>query len=120
METKNKTWFSSHSHAWIVIIAASILAIIFINRLPNEKIFSSILIGLIASHTLIITITIFGGWLLIPEKILKKFCKQDHANEYDFGWSSKWMNGFGYASFIFFSWLFIHFMHWQATRLTRE
>ena len=100
METKNKTWFSNHSHSWIVIIAGSILAIIFINLLPNEKIFSSILIGLVASHALILLITLFGGWMLLPEKTLKKFSKKNTADTFDFGWSSKFTKGFGYASFI--------------------
>jgi SAM-dependent methyltransferase len=100
METKNKTWFGNHSHSGIVIIAAAILAIIFINLLPDEKIFSSVLIGLIVSHTLILLITVFGGWMLLPEKFLKKFKKQTSADRFDFGWSSKWRKGFGFASII--------------------
>ncbi len=100
MKTKNKTWFSNHSHVWIVIIGASILAIVFINWLPNEKIFSSILIGLVASHTLILLITLFGGWMLLPEKFLAKFGKKTPADAYNFGWSVKWSMGFGFASFI--------------------
>jgi SAM-dependent methyltransferase len=100
MKTKNKTWFSNHSHSWIVIIAASILAIIFINWLPQQKVFSSILIGLVVSHTLILLIVTFGGWLLLPEKKIKKRLKQKSATDYDFGWSTKWINGFGFASFI--------------------
>jgi SAM-dependent methyltransferase len=100
MKTKNQTWFSNHSHSGIVILAASILAIIFINWLPDEKIFSSVLIGLLVSHTLILLITVFGGWLLLPEKILKKFRKKRSSDSFDFGWSSKWNKGFGYAAFI--------------------
>jgi SAM-dependent methyltransferase len=100
METKNKTWFGNHSHSGIVIVAASILAIIYINLLPDEKIFSSVLIGLIASHTLILLITAFGGWMLLPEKALKKFRKQTADESFDFGWSVKWRKGFGFASFI--------------------
>lgn len=100
METKNKTWFSNHSHSWIVIIVASVLAIIFINWLPNEKLFSSILIGLVLSHIIIVLITLFGGWLLIPEKFLKRFRKEKSTAEYDFGWTTKFTKGFGYASFI--------------------
>jgi len=100
METKNKTWFSSHSHSWIVIIVASALAIIFINWLPNEKLFSSILIGLVLSHVIIVLITLFGGWLLLPEKFLKRFRKEKSTGDYDFGWTTKFTKGFGYASFI--------------------
>ncbi|NVO10735.1 MAG: class I SAM-dependent methyltransferase [Bacteroidales bacterium] len=100
MKTKNGTWFSNHSHSWIVIISASILTIIFINWLPKEKIFPSILIGLVASHTLILLVTIFGGWLLLPEKILKKFRRKKSAENFDFGWSSKWNKGFGIASLL--------------------
>ncbi len=100
MKTKNQTWFSNHSHSWIVIVAATILAIIYINWLPDEKIFSSILMGLIASHTLILLIAIMGGWLLLPEKILKKIRKKTAADSFDFGWSFKWNKGFGFASFI--------------------
>jgi SAM-dependent methyltransferase len=100
METKNKTWFGNHSHSVIVIIIAAILAIIFINLLPDEKIFPSVLIGVIVSHALILLITVFGGWMLLPEKILIKFRKQASADSFDFGWSSKWSKGFGFASFI--------------------
>ena len=100
METKNKTWFGNHSHSGIVIFAAAILAIIFINFLPEEKIFSSVLIGLIISHTLILLITVFGGWMLLPERILKKFRKQTSVRSFDFGWSSKWSKGFGFASLL--------------------
>ena len=98
METKNKTWFASHSHTWIVIVAASILAILFINWLPENKVFPSILVGLVASHLLILIIATFTGWLLIPEKLLRK--KKSQENKYDFGWSSRWVNGFGFASVI--------------------
>jgi SAM-dependent methyltransferase len=100
METKNKTWFGNHSHSGIVIVAAAILSIIFINLLPDEKIFSSVLIGLIVSHALIFLITIFGGWMLLPERILKKFRKKISAESFDFGWSSKWNKGFGFASLL--------------------
>jgi SAM-dependent methyltransferase len=100
METKNKTWFGSHSHSVIVIIIAAVLAIIFINLLPDEKIFPSVLIGVIVSHSLILLITIFGGWMMLPEKILIKFRKQTTSDRFDFGWSSKWSKGFGFASFI--------------------
>ena len=102
MKTENKTWFKSHSHSWIVIITALILAIIFINKLAQYKIFSSILVGLIVSHSLILLIATFGGWLLLPEKIIRKMKKQKPTTEYDFGWSSKWLNGFGFASIIVF------------------
>lgn len=100
MKTKNQTWFSNHSHLWIVIIAATILAIVYINWLPDEKIFSSILIGLIASHVLILLITILAGWLLLPDKIMKIFRKREEAERFDFGWSSKWNKGFGFASLV--------------------
>jgi SAM-dependent methyltransferase len=100
METKNKTWFGSHSHTGIVIGVAAILAIIYINVLPDEKLFPSILTGLIVSHALIFLITVFGGWMLLPEKTLKKFRKQTAPESFDFGWSSKWNKGFGVASFI--------------------
>ena len=100
MKTKNGTWFSNHSHAWIVIIVGSILAVLFINLLPNKKIFSSVLIGLVLSHTLIILITLFGGWLLLPEKFLRKFKTKNHSAVFDFGWSSKWNKGFRYAFLI--------------------
>lgn len=99
METKNKTWFGSHSHSGIVVIAAAILAIIYINLLPEEKIFSSVLIGLVISHLLILLITAFGGWMLLPEKVLRKF-KKDSSGSYDFGWTSKWNKGFGIASLL--------------------
>ena len=100
METKNKTWFGNHSHSGIVIMVAAVLAIIFINLLPDEKIFSSVLLGLIISHTLILLITVFGGWMLLPEKILKRFVKKSPAGNLDFGWSAKWSKGFGFASFL--------------------
>ncbi|NVO20710.1 MAG: class I SAM-dependent methyltransferase [Bacteroidetes bacterium] len=100
METKNKTWFKSHSHSWIVIIAASILAIIFINWLPDEKVFSSILVGLVLSHLLILSIATLTGWLLLPEKFLRKHRKSNASSKYDFGWSSRWTNGFGYAAAV--------------------
>jgi ubiquinone/menaquinone biosynthesis C-methylase UbiE len=100
METKNKTWFGSHSHSGIVIIAGAALAIIFINFLPEEKIFSSVLISLVISHLLILLITAFGGWMLLPERILKRFRKEASGNIYDFGWTSKWRKGFGFASLI--------------------
>jgi SAM-dependent methyltransferase len=100
METKNKTWFGNHSHSGIVIVAAAILAIVFINWLPDEKIFSSVLIGLIVSHLLILLITVFGGWMLLPEKILIKLRKKPSSQSFDFGWSSKWNSGFGLASLI--------------------
>lgn len=100
METKNKTWFGDHSHSMIVVIAASILAIIYINVLPEEKIFSSVLIGLVISHVLILLIAMFGGWMLLPEKVLKKFRKQTAPDSFHFGWTSKWRKGFGFASLI--------------------
>jgi SAM-dependent methyltransferase len=100
MKKENKTWFANHSHSWIVILVATALAIVFINWLPDEKIFSSILIGLIVSHAIILLITIFGGWLILPERILNKFRKKRVSVAYDFGWTSKFMKGFGYASFI--------------------
>jgi len=100
METENKTWFGNHSHSVIVIIAAAILAIIYINFLPEEKIFSSVLIGLVISHALILLIALFGGWMLLPEKFLKKFRKQTAQASFDFGWTSKWRKGFGFASLI--------------------
>jgi SAM-dependent methyltransferase len=100
METKNKTWLGSHSHSVIVIIAAAILAIIYINLLPEEKIFPSVLIGLVASHALILLIAVFGGWMLLPEKFLKKFRKPNSSGSFDFGWTSKWRKGFGFASLL--------------------
>jgi len=109
MKAESKTWFASHSHSWIVIVAASILAIILINWLPTEKVFSSILIGLIVSHLLILLTASFAGWLLLPEKFLKKFKKKDSEKIYDFGWSTKWINGFGFASFIVFLLAFYSF-----------
>jgi SAM-dependent methyltransferase len=100
MDTKNKTWFGNHSHSVIVIISAAVLAIVYINLLPDEKIFSSVLIGLIVSHALILLIALFGGWMLLPEKFLVKFRKQISSESFDFGWTSKWSKGFGFASFI--------------------
>ena len=100
METENKTWFGSHSHSGIVIIAAAVLAIIFINFLPEEKIFSSVLFGLVISHLLILLISVFGGWMLLPERILKKIRKQKSVKSYDFGWTSRWRMGFGFASLL--------------------
>lgn len=100
METKNKTWFGIHSHSGIVIIIAAGLAISLINVMPDEKIFHSVLIGLIVSHTLILLITVFGGWMLLPEKILNKLRKPSSVENFDFGWSSKWSKGFGFASLI--------------------
>jgi len=38
--------------------------------------------------------------MLLPEKFLKKFKKQTSADRFDFGWSSKWRKGFGFASII--------------------
>jgi SAM-dependent methyltransferase len=101
METKNKKWAGNHSHSEIVIIAATAMAIIYINILPEEKIFSSVLIGLVISHLLILLITVFGGWMLLPERILKKFKKEASGKSYDFGWTSKFRMGFGFASLLF-------------------
>ncbi len=98
--TKNRTWFSNHSHAWIVIIVASALAIIYINLLPEEKIFPSVLIGLIVTHALIVMIALFGGWMALPEKTLRKLRKEKSLEVYDFGWSAKWSKGFGFASIL--------------------
>jgi hypothetical protein len=100
METKNKTWFSGHTHSWIVIILASVLAIVFINWLPQKEIFSSILIGLVVSHSLILLIAAFGGWLVLPENFFRKIRKPKSVNDFDFGWSTRWIKGFGIASFI--------------------
>ncbi len=99
-KSKNGTWFGKHSHAWIVIFSAIILVIAYINVLPNEKIFPSVLMGLIVSHVIIIIISLFGIWLAIPEKIQKVFKRKKTKIEYDFGWSVKWRKGLAIASCI--------------------
>jgi SAM-dependent methyltransferase len=45
-------------------------------------------------------ITLFGGWMLLPDKFLKRFRKEKSTDDYDFGWTTKFTKGFGYASFI--------------------
>ncbi len=93
MKTKNKTWFSNHSHIWIGIIIVLLLVEIFIIRFPVTSVLTYAMISLIS---------IFIVWLLLPEKILQKLSKKKPANTYDFGWSTKFLKGFGYASLLVF------------------
>lgn len=100
MKTKNKTWFSNHSHVWLGIISVLLLVIVFIISYPVNEIIDSSLISLIM---------IFGAWLLMPEWIFQKFRKKSLPERYDFGWPAKFLKGFGYATFIvallaFYSW----------------
>jgi len=91
MKTKNKTWFSNHSHVWLGIISVLLLVIVFIIRYPVNE---------IIDYSLISLVLIFGAWLLMPEWILRKFRKKSLQENYDFGWPAKFLKGFGYASFI--------------------
>jgi len=102
MKTKNKTWFSGHSHSWQVILIAIILAILFIHLLPEKKYISKILFGLAASHLLLLLIGLFTAWVLIPEKVLRIFARKKVQSGYNFGWSVKWMNGWAIASVLVF------------------
>ncbi len=100
MGTKNRTWFSNYSHTWLVVIIAATIAIVYINILPNEKIFPSVLIGVIVSHLVIALISFFGLWMLISDKIQIHFKKIKKQEEFDFGWSIQWRKGFAIVSFL--------------------
>ena len=109
METKNGTWFKNHSHTWIVIILGSALAILFINWLPDQKIFSSTAIGMVVSHAIIVLIALYGGWMILPQRFVQNSGVNNKAAGYDFGWSLRFTKGFGYASILlaivaFYSW----------------
>lgn len=100
MKTKNETWFSYHSLVWIGIISVLLLMTLFVLRAPVKMVFT---------YSLVFLLILFGFWLLLPDKFLKKFRKKNLSREYDFGWTPKFLKGFGYASFIaiilaFYSW----------------
>ncbi len=102
MKTKNRTWFSNHSHTWLVVIITAAIAIVYINLLPNEKIFPNVLIGIIVSHLVIALISFFGLWMLISDKIQIHFKKNKKQEKFDFGWSLQWRKGFAIASLLVF------------------
>jgi SAM-dependent methyltransferase len=102
LKNKKQSTFTNHKHTWIVSSVAIILAVVLIVLLPKNKSYSMALFGLAGSHLVIALIAIFTGWIVVPEKFLRKIWKKKATDDYDFGWSSKWLNGFLVASILVF------------------
>lgn len=97
-----KTKIKNQKHTWIVSSVATILAILALILLPQNKSFSMILMGIAGGHLILVFIALFTGWLLIPERLLHKVYKKRPRDGFDFGWSFKWIYGFLVASILIF------------------
>ena len=101
-ELKKSSEIKNHKHAWIVTSVAIVMAITLLIIIPDKKSYSLLFAGIAGGHLIIALFAIFAGWLLIPQKLIGKIWKRKNIEGYDFGWSTKWINGFLAASILVF------------------
>lgn len=96
------TNIKNHKHTWIVSSIAIVIAVILLILMPHQKGYSVVMIGIAGGHVILALIAIFTGWLFTPQRLINKLFKRTITNDYDFGWSYKWIYGFLLASLIVF------------------
>lgn len=91
---------SGHSHTWLVGVLGIAVSITMFIVAPFLKTLAGIVFLFTLFHTIAAIILLFSTYTLIPAKIRSKFFKPRTYDDFDFGWSLAWMNGFWIAGIL--------------------